>query len=185
MSQMKEYCQQTVYPELMKELGLKNVFQVPTLKKIVINVGIGTYVSHVNKDFSLIEKTLMDVTGQKPVLKRSKIAVSNFNKLRKGEPNGLTVTLRDDRMYQFLEKLIHLTLPRVRDFRGVSAKSFDGHGNYNLGLRDHTVFQEVHVDDAIKPHGMQITIVTSAQQDDHARLLLSKLQFPFAKKNIK
>lgn len=178
----REYCENTVYPELMKELDSKNVFQTPRLEKIVVNVGIGTYVSKVNKDYSVIEETLNLITGQKPALQKAKIAVSNFNKLRIGDPSGLKVTLRKDRMYCFLEKLIHINLPRIRDFQGVSAKGFDGQGNYNLGIKDHTMFAEVNVDDAIRPHGVQITIVTSTDNDEHAKKLLEKLKFPFQKK---
>ena len=184
MSRLKDLCNKTVYPDLKKELKLKNMAEVPCLEKIVVNIGIGTYVARVNKDYSLVEETLIAITGQKPVLRRAKIAVSNFNKLREGEPNGLVVTLRGEKMYDFLDKLINVTLPRIRDFRGVSPKSFDGSGNYNLGIKDHTVFSEVNVDDAVKPHGMQITIVTKGNSDENAKQLLDKLKFPFFKKKI-
>lgn len=182
MSDYREHCEKTVYPELMKELGIDNTFESPKFEKIVINIGIGTYVSKINKDFSAVEETLNLITGQKPALQKSKIAVSNFNKLRAGDPSGLKVTLRKDKMYCFLEKLIHVNLPRIRDFRGVSAKAFDGNGNYNLGINDHTMFVEVNVGDAVKPHGMQITIVTTTKSDAHAKALLQKLKFPFHKK---
>src|SRR3972149_7918880 len=137
MSVFKEQCVNTVYPELQKELSLKNIFEVPRFKKIIVNVGIGTYVATVNKDYSVIEETLKDITGMKPALRRAKTSISNFNKLREGEPNGLLVTLRGEKMYDFLNKLINITLPRIRDFRGVSEKSFDGNGNYSVGIKDH------------------------------------------------
>lgn len=184
MSLLKTY-KEKIRPELKKELHVKNDFQVPAIKKIVVNVGIGTYVAKVNSDFSPVEETILNITGQKPVVRKSRKSVSNFNKLREGQPNGLVVTLRRQKMFDFLEKLITITFPRIRDFKGISDKIFDGNGNINIGIVDHTVFPEVNVQDAVKPHGIQITIVTNTSKDSEARALLDKVGFPFRKKKAK
>ncbi len=185
MSRLKKLYESKIKSELKKELGLKNVFQVPHFEKVIVNVGIGTYVARVNSDYSFVEESLTKMCGQKPVLRKARIAVSNFNKLRIGQPNGLVVTLRGERMYDFLDKLVNITLPRTRDFQGVSLTSFDRNGNYTIGITDHTIFPEVVVNDIVKPHGLQITIVTSAKTDKNAKLLLDKIGFPFKKKKTK
>lgn len=181
MQSLKEYYEKTVHPELGKELGIKNLLAVPRVEKVIVNVGIGTYITQ-NGDHEPVVETLTAITGQKPVIRKAKIAVSNFNKLRVGEPNGVMVTLRRDQMYDFLGKLVHIVLPRIRDFRGIRESSFDGTGNYSIGILDHTVFPEAVVSDAVKPHGIQITIITSAKDDKEGLLLLKKLGFPFKKK---
>ncbi|MCA9385821.1 50S ribosomal protein L5 [Candidatus Dojkabacteria bacterium] len=165
--------------ELLKELGLDNIMSVPKVEKIVINTGLG----EAKNNGSLIDAMVEDIaniTGQSPVVTKAKTSVSNF-KIREGMPIGVMVTLRGIKMWFFLEKLIHIVLPRVKDFRGVSPKSFDGNGNYNFGLKDQFVFPEIDSSKVTRPQGIQITISTSATNDDHARALLSKLQFPFVK----
>jgi len=181
MKPLKETYNKEILPELMKELGFANIHDVPKISRININVGIGTYVKD-SKDYSPVVDNIALITGQKPVLRRAKKAISNFNKLREGDPNGIAVTLRNDKMYDFLSKLIHIVLPRVRDFRGLNTKSFDGNGNYSLGLKEHTLFPEIILDDVVKTHGLQVTIVTTAQSDEHGKALLDKFNFPFKKK---
>ena len=178
MSLRKHYTS-TVLPQLKKELK-KNVNALPRLEKVVVNMGIGSLVTGGQKDYSLFEKHLTLITGQKPVLSKSRKAISNF-KLRENLPVGLTVTLRDQRMYDFLEKLIHVVLPRVRDFQGLRAKSIDGAGNFNLGLKEQTLFPEIIQDDVIKTHGIQITVVTKSQSPEDSLLLLQNIGFPFHK----
>ncbi|PIV90067.1 50S ribosomal protein L5 [Candidatus Gracilibacteria bacterium CG17_big_fil_post_rev_8_21_14_2_50_48_13] len=164
---------------LMKSGAYKNKHAVPKLDKIIVSVGIGSYMQK-SKDYSAIEKNLAQLTGQKPVMRKSKKAISNF-KLREGMPVGLQVTLRGPRMYAFLSKLINVVLPRVRDFRGVSLRSFDGHGNYSLGLPEQTVFPEVRQDDGMLLHGVQVTFSTSATNNDDGLALLKAMAFPFQK----
>jgi len=178
MSLRKHYTS-TVLPKLQKELK-KNVNALPRLEKVVVNMGIGSLVTGGQKDYSLFEKHLTLITGQKPVLSKSRMAISNF-KLREGLPVGLTVTLRGQRMYDFLEKLIHVVLPRVRDFQGLRAKSIDQAGNFNLGLKEQTLFPEIIQDDVIKTHGIQITVVTKSQSSEDSLLLLQNIGFPFHK----
>ena len=134
-------------------------------------MGIGSHVTAGNKDYSSLEEDLMLITGQKPQLRTSRMAVSNF-KLREGMPVGLKVTLRGDRMFEFLEKLIHIVLPRIRDFQGIRKKGFDPDGNYNLGIKEHTIFPEVRQDDVVKPHGLQVTIKTTAHDAEEGLSLL-------------
>ncbi len=175
-SKFKERFKKEVVPALQKELGLKNVHQVPKLEKIVINMGLGEAVS----DPKIIEGgvyTVTRISGQKPVVRTSRKAISNF-KLKEKAPIGVSVTLRRDKMYEFLERLIVAALPRVRDFRGVSAKSFDGHGNYTLGLKEQLIFPEVEYEKIGKPKGMNICIVTTAKSDAHAKALLVALGMP-------
>lgn len=165
---------------LMKELGLKSKMQVPTLKKIVIN----TSISEAVKNPKVLNKAVEELTaiaGQKAVITKSKKAISNF-KLREGMPLGATVTLRKDRMWSFMERLIHLSLPRVRDFRGLSPKGFDGRGNYNMGLKEQIIFPEIDYDKVETVRGMNITICTSAENDAQGRALLESMGFPFRKK---
>ena len=178
MSLRKHYTS-TVLPKLAKELK-KNVNALPRLEKVVVNMGIGSLVTGGQKDYSLFEKHLTLITGQKPVLSKSRVAISNF-KLREGLPVGLTVTLRGQRMFDFLEKLIHVVLPRVRDFQGLRPKSIDQGGNFNLGLKEQTLFPEIVQDDVIKTHGMQITVVTKSQSPEDSLLLLQNIGFPFHK----
>jgi len=177
---IKEKYSKEVVPALYKELGLTNVMQIPKIEKVVLNMWIGTYIKTGNKDFSSLQNDLMLISGQKPVVKLARKAVSNF-KLRAGMPVGLMVTLRGDNMYAFLEKLIHIVLPRVKDFRGISRKSFDAEGNYNFGIKEHTIFPEVPQLDVVKTHGVQITIKTRSENKEGSQKLLEALGFPFAK----
>ena len=167
-------------PALAKELGIKNPMQIPHIEKIVLNMGIGTYVASGNKDFSSLKSDLALIAGQLPRVNHARKAVSNF-KLRQGMPVGMMVTLRGERMYAFLEKLITIVLPRVRDFRGISSRSFDQEGNFHFGIKEHTIFPEVPQLDVVKPHGMQITLKMRTQGKDHSKALLDKLGFPFTK----
>lgn len=167
-----------IAPKLKTELGVKNVNAVPRLKKVTLNIGIGSVIQRQGKDFSHIEENLAKITGQKAVVTKSKKAISNF-KIREGVPIGLMVTLRGKRMYDFVNKLVNITLPRVRDFRGLSPKSFDGKGNYSIGFKEHVVFPEINPDDVLQLHGVQVTISTTAKDDDGGRALLKALNFPF------
>lgn len=176
----KEQYIQKILPELAKELGIDNPMQVPHIEKIVLNMGIGSYVASGNKDFSSLKNDLALITGQLPRVNHARIAISNF-KLRKGMPVGMMVTLRGDRMYAFLEKLIAIVLPRVRDFRGVSGRGFDQAWNFNFGIKEHTIFPEVPQLDVVKPHGLQVTVKFKTQSVAHSRALLEKLAFPFTK----
>lgn len=176
----KEHYTQKVLPELAKELGIENPMQLPTIEKIVVNMGIGSYVASGHKDFSSLKNDLALITGQLPRINHARKSVSNF-KLREGMPVGMMVTLRGQRMYDFLEKLIGVVLPRVRDFRGVSAKSFDKNGNFNFGIKEHTIFPEVPQLDVVKSHGMQITIKFRTESKEHSHALLKKLGFPFSR----
>ncbi len=166
-----------VKPALMKELELANPMAVPRLHKIVVNMGVGEATQNAKLlDPAVVE--LGQITGQKPVVTRAKKSIAAF-KVREKMPIGAMVTLRGDRMYEFLDRLVNVALPRVRDFRGVSTKSFDGRGNYTLGMRDQLVFPEIDYSKVEKTKGMNITMVTSAQSDDHARALLKHLGMPF------
>ncbi|GMT41626.1 MAG: 50S ribosomal protein L5 [bacterium] len=174
---LKEKYKKEIIPALKKELGLNNVHQAPKLEKIVLNVGLGEAVT----DAKLIEGgsyTLERIAGQKPVVKKSKKAIANF-KLREGVPIGVMVTLRKNRMYEFLQRLIVAALPRVRDFRGLSGKAFDGHGNYTLGVKEQLIFPEVEYEKIYKTKGLNITMVTSAKTDAEGRALLKALGMPF------
>lgn len=166
-----------IVPALCKTLGLKNVNAAPRLTAIVVNVGVGSAVA-AGKDHEEVVKNIQAITGQKPIVTRSKKAISNF-KLKINMASGVVVTLRGKRMYEFLNKLVNVTFPRIRDFRGVSRKSFDGHGNYSIGIREHTVFPEIQTDDVSKTHGVQITIKTNAKNDNEALELLKAFGFPF------
>ena len=163
--------------QIQKDLGLTNVMQVPRMEKIVINVGLGEALQNAKLIESGIEQLRL-ITGQQPVVTRAKKAISNF-KLRAGVPIGLRVTLRGDRMYEFLERLISISLPRVRDFKGVSPKSFDGRGNYTLGIKEQLIFPEIDFDKIEKIKGMNITLCTTAKTDEEGKNLLSHLGFPF------
>jgi large subunit ribosomal protein L5 len=169
--------QQEILPELRKEFAYGNVMQVPSLTKIVVNMGIG----EAARDAKLIEGAVRDlaaITGQKPAVNRAKRSIAQF-KLREGMPIGANVTLRGDRMWEFLDRLLSTALPRIRDFRGLSPKQFDGRGNYTFGLTEQVVFHEVNPDRVDRQRGMDITIVTTATTDDEGRALLRRLGFPF------
>ena len=177
---LRTFYKEKVAPELMKELGFKSVMQVPRLTKIVINCGLGRSTQNIK----VIDQALKDIAaiaGQKPVSTKSKVAISNF-KLRAGLPIGVMVTLRGNQMYEFLDRLLSLALPRIRDFRGISDKGFDGVGNYTLGLKDQLVFPEVQYDSLDASFGMNITFVTTAKNDKEGRALLDKYSFPFRKR---
>lgn len=174
----KRYLEE-IRPELMKRFGYENIMAVPRLVKIVVNQGLG----EAKEDSRILEKAgreLAVITGQQPAITRAKKSISNF-KLRQGMPIGLRVTLRGDRMWIFAEKLIHIALPRIRDFRGVNPGAFDGRGNYNLGLREQAIFPEITYDMVDAVRGMDIAVVTTAKTDEEARALLELLGFPFRK----
>ena len=171
-----------ILPTLQKELGEKNILALPRLNKIVVNVGIGSmYTKQQIKDFSNIESSVANITGQKPVIIQAKKSVSNF-KLREGTPNGIKVTLRGERMYDFISKLINIVLPRVRDFRGVSTHGFDEQGNYSLGLKESMMFPEIKIDDNYRPFGLEITIGIKNSDPKKSELLLRSFGFPFKEK---
>mgnify|MGYP000679838568 CR=1 FL=1 len=162
---------------LATELGLKNVHEIPTLTKIVVNMGVG----EAAKDGKLIEQAIKDltaITGQKPQVNKARKSIAQF-KLREGQAIGAHVTLRGDRMWEFLDRLLALALPRIRDFRGLSDRQFDGNGNYTFGLTEQTMFHEINQDKIDRPRGMDITVVTTAKNDDQGRALLKALGFPF------
>ena len=168
-----------VVPALQKELNIKNVWAVPRLDKVKINVGIGSLTKN-TKDFSDVIENVAKITGQKPVVTKSKVAISNF-KLRQGMPTGIVVTLRGKKMYDFIYRLVNIALPRVRDFRGLNPKAFDGKGNFSIGLKESLVFPEINPDDVLNIHGLQATIVTTAKNDEDGLALLKQLGFPFKK----
>ncbi len=179
MNIMKERYQKEISPALMKTLGLTNVMEIPRIKKVVVNIGLGEAMDNPKAlDAAVIDLT--SITGQKPVITKARKSIANF-KLREGRAIGTAVTLRGDRMWSFLDRLMNIVLPRVRDFRGVSAESFDGRGNYTLGLREQIIFPEIEYDKVDKVRGLEITIVTSAQTDDQAAALLQLLGMPFRK----
>ncbi|MFM8842423.1 MAG: 50S ribosomal protein L5 [Actinomycetota bacterium] len=177
---LKARYKETVSAQLKGEFGYSNVMQIPTVAKIVINMGVG----EAAKDSKLIEGAVRDlalITGQKPVVTKAKKSIANF-KLREGMPIGAHVTLRGDRMWEFLDRLLAVSLPRIRDFRGLSPKQFDGKGNYTFGVSEQVVFAEIPQDKIDRVRGMDITIVTTAKNDDEGRALLRALGFPFAEK---
>ena len=178
---LSERYQKEIRQKLQKQLGLKNINSVPKLEKVKVNIGIGTYMKN-NKNYDEIANNIEMITGQRPVVSKSRIAISNF-KLRIGMPVGLSVTLRKQKMYDFMDRLINIVLPRVRDFQGTSPKSFDQKGNYNLGLKDCSVFPELNIEDISKIHGLQITITTTAENPEHGKALLTEMGFPFKKNN--
>ena len=178
MTRLQDHYEKVVRPALIKEFGYKNPMQCPRLEKIVVNMGVGEAVQDGKKvDAAVGDLTL--ITGQKPVVTRAKKSIATF-KLRENMPIGCKVTLRRQRMFEFLDRLVNIALPRVRDFRGVSAKSFDGRGNYALGLKEQLVFPEVDYDKVDQVRGMDIVIVTSARTDAEARALLKGFEMPFA-----
>lgn len=171
------YYQDKVRPKLKDELGLGNVHQVPKVEKVVVNVGVGEG-SRSQKLLDSVVEELSVITGQKPVVRKARKSIANFS-LRAGMPVGVSVTLRRHRMYEFLDRLVSATIPRIRDFRGIPPRSFDGRGNYTLGIREQIIFPEIDYDAVERVHGMDITIVTSAARDDEAYALLRELGFPF------
>jgi large subunit ribosomal protein L5 len=176
-TRLQEFYSKTVKPQLMEQFSYKNTFQVPRIEKIVINMGIGETTTDIKKmDAALSDLTA--IAGQKPVMIRSKKAIANF-KLRKGLPIGCKVTLRGQRMYEFLDRLVNIALPRVRDFRGLSGKSFDGRGNYALGIKEQIVFPEINYDKIDSVRGMDIIIVTTAKTNEEAKALLKGFNMPF------
>ena len=179
MNALKERYRKDIVPVLMKELELDNVMQVPDLKKIVVNIGVGEALDDA-KTLDAAVKDIEAITGQKPVITTAKKSIANF-KLREGRQIGIKVTLRGDKMWSLMDRLVNIALPRVRDFRGISTKSFDGRGNYTLGLREQLIFPEIDYDKIDKIRGMEITFVTSAENDEQGAALLSKLGMPFRK----
>ena len=179
MSVLANEYKEEILPQLMEKFDYNNVMEAPKLEKIVVNVGLGD----AKEDTKLLD-TVVDeiarITGQSPTVTRAKKSIANF-KIREGMPVGVKVTLRGEQMFEFLYKLINVTMPRIRDFRGVSPKSFDGRGNYSLGISEHTVFPEINIDDVDDVHGMEITIVTSAETDEEAFELLSLMGMPYKK----
>lgn len=179
MARVREQYKQDVIPALTSEFGYKNLYQVPKLEKIVLNIGLGEAVAN-GRALDAAVGDLTAIAGQKPVVTRAKKSIASF-KLRAGMPIGAVVTLRGDRMYEFLDRLVATALPRIRDFRGVSPNSFDGRGNYTLGLREQIMFPEIDYDKIDKVRGLEISIVTSAKTDEEGRRLLALLGMPFAK----
>ncbi len=177
MARLKEMYKEKVVPALNKEFGYKNPMQTPTITKIVVNMGVG----EAAQNSKLMEGALADmaaITGQRPVTTRARKSIANF-KLRDGMPVGCRVTLRGDRMWEFLDRLVNIALPRIRDFKGVSPKSFDGRGNYTLGLKEQIIFPEIDYDKVDKVRGMDITICTTAKTNDEGRALLKQFAMPF------
>ena len=176
---LKERYRKEIVPALMKEFSYSNVMQAPVVHKIVINIGMGEAIQN-QKAMENAVRDLSDITGQRPVVTKAKRSVASF-KLREGNPIGCTVTLRGNHMYDFLDKLVSVALPRLRDFQGVSRDSFDGRGNYTLGIREQLVFPEINYDKIDKVRGMEITIVTTARTDEEGRRLLALMGMPFKK----
>lgn len=179
MSRLRERYKEELIPSLKKSGGYKNVMRVPHLEKIVLNIGVGEAIRDA-KALEAAEGDLAAISGQHPVITRSKISIANF-KLREGMPIGVMVTLRGERMYEFFDKLVNATLPRMREFQGVSRDSFDGRGNYTLGFKEQIIFPEIEYDKVDKSRGLEVTIVTTAKTDDEGRQLLEALGMPFSK----
>jgi len=178
MITLKEKYREEVVPKLKESLGVANIMQIPRCSKITINMGVGTS----NRDnLEGLCGELAKITGQRPVITKARKSISNF-KLREGMTVGAKVTLRRDKMYEFLDRLINVALPRIRDFRGISANSFDGRGNYTLGIRDQSIFAEIDPNDVVAPQGMDVTIVTTAHNDAEAKEMLELMGMPFTKK---
>ena len=177
MPRLKQKYQDEVAPALMKKFDYKSVMQVPRLEKIVVNVGCGDARDNI-KALDSVVKDITEITGQKAVITRAKKSVANF-KLREGMPVGVRVTLRSDKMWEFLDRLFNVALPRVRDFRGISPNAFDGRGNYALGLKEQLIFPEIDYDKIEKMRGMNVAIITTAKTDEEARTLLSMMGAPF------
>ncbi len=176
-ARLKERYQKEVAPAIAKEFGIKNPMAVPRLEKIVVNMGMGEAIANA-KILDTAADEVRAIVGQKPVITKAKKSIASF-KLRQGMPIGVMVTLRGDRMYEFLDRLVSIALPRVRDFRGVSPKAFDGRGNYTIGVREQLIFPEIDFNKVEKMRGMNISIVTTARNDEQARALLKSLGMPF------
>jgi large subunit ribosomal protein L5 len=179
MARLKKKYDEEIIPAMMKDFGYVNKLEVPRLQKITLNAGMGEAIQNI-KILDVAVAELMAISGQRPVITRAKKDISNF-KLRKGAPIGCMVTLRKERMYEFLDRLINVALPQVRDFRGLSERSFDGHGNYSLGLGEQIFFPEIKIDSVEKVHGLTVSIVTGANSDQEGRALLKYLGMPFAR----
>ena len=179
MNRLKEKFVKEVTPALMSKFNYKSVMEVPKLEKIVVNMGVGDAVANA-KALDIAVEELATITGQKPVVTRAKKSIAGF-RLREGMPIGAKVTLRGERMYEFLDKLVSVSLPRVRDFRGISKKAFDGRGNYTLGVKEQLIFPEIDYDKVSKVRGMDIVIVTTAKTDEESRELLTQFGMPFQK----
>lgn len=177
MARLREKYQTEIVPKLREQFHYRSPMEIPRLSKIVLNMGLGEAIQNIKVLDSAAEE-LGQISGQKPVITRARLSIAAF-KLRKGMPIGCMVTLRGNRMYEFLDKLVNVALPRVRDFRGVSPKSLDGRGNYTLGIKEHIIFPEIDYDKIDKIKGLNITIVTTARNDDEARALLSLMGMPF------
>lgn len=171
-----------IIPKLKETLGIKNTMAIPKITKITINSGIGPFLRAGKGEFDFVVENITKITGQKPIITKSKKAISNF-KIKENNPVGVSVILRGKRMYDFLNKLINIAFPRVRDFRGLSEKSFDGKGNFSVGFKEHTFFPEISPDDVIKLHGLQVCISTNAGNDEKGLELLKAMGFPFKKTN--
>jgi len=179
MSRLKESYRKDVVPALMERYGYKNVMQVPRLEKVVLNIGIGEAIQNA-KALEAAENDLMAISGQHPVTTRAKKSIAAF-RLRAGMPVGLMVTLRGERMYEFLDKLVNIVLPRIREFQGVSPSSMDGHGNYTLGIKEQVIFPEIDYDKIDRLRGLEVSIITNAKTDEEARHLLEFMGMPFSK----
>ena len=182
MARLREIYQNELVDKLKQELQLKNVMEVPRVEKVVVNMGLGEAIQNVKILESAVEE-MSRITGQKAVITRAKKSIAQF-KLREEMPIGVMVTLRRDRAYEFLDRLINVALPRVRDFKGVSPKAFDGRGNYTLGIREQLIFPEIDIEQIDKIKGMNVTIVTSARTDEEGRALLALMGMPFRKQNV-
>lgn len=182
MARLKELYQKELAPKLMEELQFTNPMQAPRVEKVVVNMGLGEAIQNIKVLESAVEE-LAKITGQKAVITRAKRSIASF-KLREEMPIGCMVTLRRDRAYEFLDRLINVALPRVRDFKGISPKAFDGRGNYTLGIREQLIFPEIDFDKIDKVKGMNVTIVTSARTDEEGRALLRSLGMPFRKQSV-
>ncbi len=182
MARMKEFYQANVAPELMKRFNYKSAMQIPKLVKITVNMGVGDAKDNA-KALEAAAGNMAEITGQKPVITKAKKSVAAY-KLREGTNIGCMVTLRSERMYEFLDRLFNVALPRVRDFRGINPNSFDGHGNYSMGLKEQLIFPEIDYDKIDKLRGMDITFVTTAQTDEEAKTLLELMGAPFAKRAV-
>jgi large subunit ribosomal protein L5 len=177
MARLKEYYSKTVIPEMMKKFKYKNVMEVPRLEKIILNMGVGEAIQNIKILDGAVQELAM-ISGQKPVITKAKKSIATF-KLRKGMPIGCTVTLRKERMYEFYDRLVNVALPRIRDFRGIPPNSFDGRGNFAMGIREQFIFPEIEYDKIEKVKGLNIVVVTTAKTDDEARHLLSLMGMPF------
>ncbi len=177
MNRLQEYYKKEVIPALVKELGYKNVNEVPKIEKVVVNTCLGDIKDN-SKSFNMAIDEIEAITGQKPIVVKARKSIANF-KLREGMKLGGKVTLRGEKMYEFLDKLLSIALPRVRDFKGISDKSFDGRGNYSLGIKEQLIFPEIQYDKIEKVRGFDIVVVTTAKSDEEAKALLTKVGFPF------